>query len=119
MASKDFVYTWKSGNRRWYSPGFGEGEYTARSYFWDYYQYKLLTELQAEYDDGWKPITEIGPSAFVLRQYKKRELYIQVMDVILWIVSLGLMFLLEALTGQLTRTRIYYEATEFRVALRK
>jgi hypothetical protein len=118
METKDFVQTWQS-DAAWFSPGFGNSEYDARLYFWNYYQGTLLRELQKEINEGWKPITEVGPAAFKLRSYSKTESSVGAVDVLFWFLTFGLVFLIQLLAGSLTTKRLYYEPTEFRVALMK
>lgn len=111
--TKDFVYTWQPGEV-WYRPGFS-GPSAARQYFWDEYQNKLLVDLQNELDQGWEPITQVGPSAIKMRSYEKNA-EPDLSDVLFWIATVGLGLLYQLLNP----TKIlYYEPTEFRVALRR
>lgn len=119
MPQKDFVYTFEQGDI-WFSPGtFDAGESAARLYFWENYQDKILRALRAEMDQGWRPFTEVGPSAFKLRSYTKTESRVTVLDVIIWLLTLTLVFWVQLLAGSLWVNRIVYEPTEFRVGMTK
>jgi hypothetical protein len=114
MPTKDYVHAFRP-NQIWYRIGLGEGPSSARQYFWDEYQNTLLRELQDEYEQGWEPITEVGPSAFKIRSYQKNA-PLDFSDLVMWIVTLGFGLLMQILNPlKLT----YYEPTEFRVTLRK
>jgi len=48
-------------------------EPAARLYYWQNIQATVLPELQALFDQGWQPITEVGASCVQLRHYKSLE----------------------------------------------
>jgi hypothetical protein len=97
METKDFVRYWKPG-QTYFGAGLLQGEQDARIFFWSSHQAYLLMELRKEINDGWKPITEVGPSAFKVRMYTKTTL--------------------RNIIGG-TPSRDYYEPEEFRVVLIK
>jgi hypothetical protein len=113
---KDFVWKWAPGERGWYQPGI-DGEFGARMYFWNNYQGAVLRELQKEFEEGWKPITEVGPAAFLLNSYEVTGHDIGVVDVLMWFATLGLTFLLSLATGFHAYKVTRYEPVEFRVGL--
>jgi hypothetical protein len=119
METKDFVRIWPEGNRWSYSPGAAGTEMTARMYIWNNTQADLLKGLQEEINEGWKPITEVGPSAFKLRSYTVTEHDVSFLEVVFWFLTFGLTFLFSLLTGFGASKRIWYEATEFSVAMMK
>ncbi|HTX92276.1 MAG TPA: hypothetical protein VMC09_13785 [Anaerolineales bacterium] len=111
---KDFV--WNGPDGWWYQPGL-EGELGARVYFWNNFQGKILPLLQNELDDGWKPITEIGPSGFKLRDYEVTKHTFGVMNVVLWFITLGISFIFDLLSGFGAYKVRRYEVVEFRATL--
>jgi len=119
METKDFVYTWKEGERWSYSPGIAGTEMTARIYFWNNTQAQLLNILQQEINEGWTAVTEVGPSAFILNSYTKTEFHVSFLEVIFWFLSFGLTFLISLLTGFGASQRLWYQTKEFRVTLSK
>jgi hypothetical protein len=100
----------------WYQPGLG-GEQSARQYFWNNNQARLLTELQSCLNQGWRPITEVGPSAFVLGSYEVTEHTFGFMNVVLWFLTLGISFIFDLLSGFGAYKMTRYYPTEFRVNL--
>lgn len=45
----------------------------ARQHFWQQEQTDLLEMVQILHDDGWEPVSEIGPSCIQLQHYKSHE----------------------------------------------
>ncbi|MBI5666824.1 MAG: hypothetical protein HZC41_02355 [Chloroflexi bacterium] len=117
MARKDFVRTYGIGEM-WLEGGLVT-EYEARVYFWNSTQVRLLKELQNEIEDGWKPITEVGPAAFKVRYERKAKRGLSFIDVLAWFLTFGLVFLYQLLTGFKQYEVNHYEAMEFRVGLSK
>jgi hypothetical protein len=97
METKDFVRYWDKGAFV-YSPGLMGNEQDARVYFWNNSQEDLLKYLREEINNGWKPITEVGPASIKVRTFDK--------------LTFG-----QMITGVPART--WYEAEEFRVVLMK
>ncbi len=95
--------------------GIAQGWLVDHPMLWEEYQSVLLRALQKEFDDGWEPITEVGPSAFKLRSYEKRS-PIDGGDLVGYVLTFGITLVFDII-GRAKRT--YYEPTEFRVALRK
>jgi hypothetical protein len=97
METKDFVRIWNPGDFK-YSPGLGGNENDARVYFWNNSQEYLLKDIREEINNGWKPITEIGPSSFKLRTSTSGHFT-------------------QLMTG--VPARVWYEVVEFRIVLMK
>ena len=102
---KDFVYPFKKGET-WYLNG-TEGE--SRIWFWNNYQSRILPELHTWLDQGWEPVTEVGPAGFRVRWYNKFR--------ITWLALL-LTFGLSLIFDFANPDR-YCEPLEFRVAMRR
>ncbi len=102
---KDFIYPFKKG-AMWYR---NSTETEARISFWNDYQALILPELQKWLDQGWQPVTEIGPAGFHVRWYNKIG--------ITWLALL-LTFGLSLVFDFANPDR-YCEPVEFRVALRR
>ena len=113
---KDFVWNGKAG--WWYQPGIA-GEQGARVYFWNNHQGEILPLLQNELEGGWKPITEVGPAGFKLRNYEVTEHSFGFMNVVLWFITLGISFIFDLFSGFGAYKVTRYEVIEFRVALTK
>jgi hypothetical protein len=109
--TKEFVRVFPQGQLS-YRPGIG-GPSGARDIFWGEFQREILRALHEEYAKGWKPITEVGPSAFVLRTYERGE-PITGSRVLMWIFTLGLGILFNLLSPDKTT---WIEPAEFRVTL--
>jgi hypothetical protein len=103
--------TWKSGKTGWCSAEkYNEPE--ARLYYWQNYQSYIFTDLQKLLDEGWQPITEIGPSCIQLRSFKSQD-SLDLFQVLLIIGTLGIPFFFGW-------TRSWkYELIGFQVKLRR
>ncbi len=110
---RDFVYKgWQPGET-W--ARLGSGGYTepgARLYFWQNRQQAILAELQKWLDQGWEPVSEVGPGGFALRSY--RAIKPTALDRIGYIFTFGGFLLLD-----LINRNWYVEPTEFRVQMRR
>lgn len=116
-AIKDFVFKFPQGN--WVYIG-SSGGYTipgAKRYYWEQIQQDILPQLQKWTDQGWKPITEIGPGAITLKQYKTwRPSFLGVIMALFFVIGtygLGL-FILPFMVGDW-----YADPVEFRVKFRR
>lgn len=69
---QDYTLTWNPGETGWVSAE-AYSEPSARLYFWQNIQPMVMQELQPLLDEGWQPITEIGPACVQLRYYKSLE----------------------------------------------
>jgi len=69
---KDFSLSWPPGTTGWIS-AHHYTEPAARLDYWHNYQSAIMPELQPLLDDGWQPLTEIGPACIQLRYYKSLE----------------------------------------------
>jgi hypothetical protein len=114
--SKSFIWLGEEGS--WYQPGLA-GENGARVYFWNQYQMSILTLLQKDLDEGWIPVTEIGPAGFIVKSYEVVKSNISFFDVVLWFVTFFIYFLIQLISGGLTYKVTRYEVKEFRVLLRR
>jgi hypothetical protein len=72
--TKDFVYRWPPGGR--YNGKFGTlvNAAAVKRSFWDAFQIEILPIVQEWLDDGWQPISEIGPSALVLEDRQQNPI---------------------------------------------
>lgn len=61
----DYVITFNPGS--WYR---GYTDIAVRQDLWMNYQSKIMPEIQKLLDQGWEPITEVGPGGFSLRHFK-------------------------------------------------
>lgn len=62
-----YVQCWELGKGGKYYTGGGHTEVQARHYFWGGQQKWINPEIQEYLDNGWEPITEIGPNGFTFR----------------------------------------------------
>jgi hypothetical protein len=69
-----FSWEWKSGQGGRYDLGVGKNEQLARLFFWNDVQSKVLPSLQKELDQGWQPVSEVGPSALVFQNHNNNWL---------------------------------------------
>jgi len=122
---KDFVWTYpkielKDGARL--SALYTEAH--ARLDFWQPAQQHIHLELQKWLDQGWQPIGEVGPSGIKLNVYtleEKRPPDIGCLDVLAWVVSFGIWFVIALLNGELSTKTYYWNhciPLEFRVNMR-
>ena len=125
MQTWDWKMTWPQGSN-WYCPaGFGDGfghislgsENEARVAFWNTLQYEILSALQEDFAKGWEPVTQIGPSSFILRKFTKTN--IGASAFIIWTFTLGFGLLLDILSGFAKYKQDCYELVAFRVNLIK
>lgn len=67
---QDFVFVYPK-NSMWTKIGTdGYTEATSRIEFWQASQGVVLTELQKWIDQGWQPVTEVGPASIQLHTYR-------------------------------------------------
>jgi hypothetical protein len=69
---RDFTITWRQGESGWVAAD-SYPEPAARLYYWQNIQSYVMPELQKLLDEGWQPVTEIGPACIQLRHYKSLE----------------------------------------------
>lgn len=103
----------------WFRPGTFGTETDARLYFWEQEQQDIWLKLHAEAQQGWRPISEVGPAAFKLRSYTKTRSTVTALDVVFWILTFFLLFLFQLLAGHLWTNDLYYAPVEFSVILAK
>ena len=68
----NFIRTWEHGKGGQIGQ-FLTAEVQARADFWNQIQGWILPLIQERIDQGWHPITEIGPACLKLRSFSKRE----------------------------------------------
>jgi len=78
----EFYWTFDKGDGGKYSVGQwgGENETTAREYFWSSNQREFMADLQKWRDQGWEPISEVGPAAVTLRNLGSKFLHYDVVN---------------------------------------
>jgi hypothetical protein len=64
-----FLRHWGPGKGGSYPLGDGKTEYHARVFYWSDNQSWILPELQKYMDEGWQPLTEVGPNAYAFRRH--------------------------------------------------
>ena len=121
---KDFVWDWPKTNilrARIGVAGARDNFVTldqAQRMFWQDYQRDILTALQLEIDQGWQPISEVGPASIEVYEYKVSKSKVGLIDVVLWIMTFGVMFLLQLLSG-FNYTETWCEPSDIRVKMRR
>ena len=112
---KEFTYD-LSHKKAWCKLGGRYTEAGVRYEFWNDYQNEILPELQDELDNGWTPITEIGPAGIKITTKKERFFDWDVEDWLMYfgygIVTFGILFFFP---GSVWIAR----PSEFRVTLRR
>lgn len=96
---KDFTLSWPAGARWWVAIGQNTpypSETHARHFLWDRLQSQALPAIQQEIDEGWEPVTEIGPAALELRHFR-RWTFGWFGKVIFWVLLLSVVLALLAL----------------------
>ena len=63
---QDFVHRWPPGDRPNGHFGVLISGRQVKKTFWDEYQRDILPIVQQWLDDGWQPVSEVGPAALVL-----------------------------------------------------
>ncbi len=115
---KDFVDSFPpKGKAGWV--GLGPGGYSvagAKLEFWQDWQSTILPELQTWLDQGWEPISEVGPGSIQIRTY--RTLRFSVGGWIIFIILVIMTFYLFLIYALLTIPE-YAEPVEFRVSMRR
>jgi len=112
---KDFVYRWKVSRRPWRCVTSNGDFLLATLEWWQGHQSWLLPKLQKYLDQGWEPLTEVGPNAYVTRDFKSLTKATGCLDallmfcVVIGTFGFGLFFIRS----------LYTEAVEFRVKLRR
>ncbi len=87
---------------------------TAKYEFWDNCQFQVYQQLQLWKDQGWIPVSEVGPSALSCRTY----ITLVRTHILGWIIIL----ILACLTLGLTLINAFYqydEPTEVRIRMRR
>ena len=63
---KCFFWEWEKGKGGRYPLGPGRNEQLAQMFFWNNAQIHILPALQKELDQGWQPVSEVGPAGLHL-----------------------------------------------------
>ncbi|EKD52605.1 MAG: hypothetical protein ACD_61C00294G0002 [uncultured bacterium] len=116
-AYKDFVWTWPAGrwqkiNAFWPESGF---RYT----LWTEEQVNILTALRSELDNGWEPVSEVGPSAINLEYSTATESTVGCSNVFVWVLTCGIGLLFDLINGSFAVKYQRATAKSFIVKLRK
>ncbi|SRR5258706_1005502 len=115
---RDFTYnTWQPQNAyscTSYKPN--QWVIEARQFFWENSREQISAVLQTWFDQGWEALDEIGPDAISVSQ-SERNANIQISDIFLWIMTLGLAFILQFWLNT-PRGITVYKPVEFRVKMR-
>jgi hypothetical protein len=91
----------------------------ARQFFWQKFEPQIRTELEHWQKSGWEPIEAISPSALELHSRELIDARIDMIDVILWIATLGLALLVTIILGDHTRRYVVYEPYEYHILMRR
>lgn len=73
-----FSLDWKRGQGGKYTLSLGHTEQSARQFFWGNFQGNILPQLQRVLDEGWQPVTEIGPNAFIFYRHGGNPQWLEV-----------------------------------------
>jgi len=117
MQTKDFVYKYPPGWSWCLLSGFDS--YTipgAQRSFWNSSQAAILVALQKEINQGWKPITEVGPAAIKIRTYKsmRYDFFGWIVIFLVIIASMGIALIFLPFLGNQ-----YAEPVECRITLQQ
>lgn len=118
---KDFVLLWDEGKRPWCSTDQNspyQSESAARMYFWNGQQQHILPSIQSWLDDGWEPVTEVGPAGFELRYFRHWVLGI-VGKIICALLFLSVVGFILGLLWLYIFVNPRVEVVEFRVNMRR
>ena len=96
--NKKFVWKWPSTSTV-FPLTTEHPEWARRRDWWAEKQRDILTSLQKEKDAGWEPITEVGPDAIELYYEKRKVPRFGLFEVVLWIITLSLVFWIHLLAG--------------------
>jgi len=90
----------------------------ARELFWNIAADTINAELQRWTAEGWETLDEVGPNAIVITQEEQRDNTTQVADVFLWIMTLGIAFILQQWLNNPRRITVY-KPIELRLKMRR
>jgi hypothetical protein len=66
---QDYLLQWGAGDGGRYPLSEGENENTIRLEIWNNQQSWILPQIQELLDNGWQPVTHVGPAAFSFRYH--------------------------------------------------
>lgn len=119
---KTFVYRNWTQNDSWSSLT-DQDSYLApqaRLCFWRSASHKISLELEEWQRQGWEAVQEIGPAAIIVCRYAAQDdPSVDVADLLLWFLTLGMALLFEWLNGWPSRQYVTYKPVEFRVRMRR
>jgi hypothetical protein len=73
-----FSLDWKTGNGGRYPLGVGSNEQLVRMKNWGEDQGRILPDLQKWIDQGWQPVSEVGPNAYIFRRRRGNPDWLEV-----------------------------------------
>jgi hypothetical protein len=91
-------------------------EHFAQNYFWEIHRERILEKLSALEQQGFEPAGCVGAESITVFLAKTVEAKIEVVDIMLWIVSFGLLWLMQRLSRE-KRRYLIYQPIEFRLKL--
>src|SRR5260221_10456482 len=119
--SQEYTYftfhTWQS-NEVW-SALLGNEVYAeaqAREFFWNEGRERIIGELKKLEDQGWETVEQIGPERIKLRRFQSVDYSIDPSDVFLWVLTLGIAFIIHLIVNE-PRRDVKYKPIEFRVRM--
>ena len=117
----NFTYPLSEGTCTWVTLS-DDGRYTeplARGFFWQRFESEIADELESWQNDGWEPIKPTSPHGLQLRCQEYFDKKITLLDIMIWIATLGMVLLTTIFLGFPPRRYITYEALEFCTLLRR
>lgn len=118
---KDFVHTSFNPKKKWVSLSY-QDQYVyplARQSFWQDYEAQIRAEIQRWQQAGWEPTEPLSPAGLNLKRQVVTDHRATVSDVVLWVATLGVAFLVTVLLGGTSRRYVAFEPLEFRVTMRR
>src|SRR5262245_4191428 len=118
---RHFTYPLKSVDSTWVTlADLGDPpEALARQFFWELYAPEIIVELKCWQDEGWEFADTPSANGLNLRSWEYADKNIMFADIVVWITTLGLGFLISALLDFPPRYYIAYQPLEFSVLLRR
>src|SRR5258708_39849731 len=80
---------------------------------------EIRAEILLGQEVGWEPAEQISAAALKLQHREYIDHNISMIDVVLWVATLGLALLVTLLLGDVTRRYVIFEPVEFRVLMRR
>jgi hypothetical protein len=117
---KDFIYDSWQPDETWSCVSYRDNYWLAeaRQFFWETSRDRIMAELQKWLDQGWELLEDVGPDAIAVSQVERKVNNAQIIDVFLWIMTLGIAFILQYWLNNPRRVTVY-KPVEFRVKMRR